>query len=113
MKNFLGLLFQRRGYRVGEGMRGRVHKISIIAGGEVSIVIRCGMDEPHARHLLQGSLVEFFETREGVAPAIPNTVSPPPPDTAPPLPVDPLMTESGDMIERRIECEGDVRCVER
>lgn len=93
MKNFLGLLFQRRGYRVGEGMRGRVHKISIIAGGEVSIVIRCGMDEPHARHLLQGSLVEFFETREGVAPAIPNTVSPPPPDTAPPLP--------------------DVRCVER
>lgn len=68
MRNVLGLLFRRSAYRVGEGMRGRVHKISIIAGGEVSIVIRCGMDEPRARQLLQGSLVEFFETREGAPP---------------------------------------------
>lgn len=63
MKKLWGRLFKPSAYRVGQGMRGRVHKISIIAGGEVSIVIRCGMDEPSARSLSQGALVEFFESR--------------------------------------------------
>lgn len=71
--NRLLQFFRRPLFRVGQGMRGRVHKISIIAGGEVSIVIRCGMDEPRARQLLQGSLVEFFETREGIPPAPADT----------------------------------------
>lgn len=45
----------------GAQIRGRVHKISIIAGGEVSVVLRFGLDEPRARQLAQGSLVELQE----------------------------------------------------
>lgn len=71
MKLTLQRFFRRSAYRVGQGMRGRVHKISIIAGGEVSIVIRCGMDEPRARMLAQGTLVEFFKTQAG-APSAPS-----------------------------------------
>lgn len=69
MKKLRGIIsgiFRRPIWRTGQGMRGRVHKLSIIAGGEVSIVIRCGLDEPRARQLLQGTLIEFFETREGI-----------------------------------------------
>jgi len=35
----------------------------------MSVVLRFGLDEPGARRLLQGSLVEVFETREGIPPA--------------------------------------------
>jgi hypothetical protein len=45
----------------GPWIRGRVHKISIVAGGEVSVVIRFGIDEPQARQLTQGALVEIQE----------------------------------------------------
>ena len=61
--------FRKRLQRVGDPIRGRVHKISIVAGGEVSVVVRFGLDEPNARQLLQGTLVEVFETREG-APSV-------------------------------------------
>lgn len=63
MKNLLRGIFRRSTYKAGQGIRGRVHKLSIVAGGEVSIVIRCGLDEPQARHLTQGTLVEFFEAQ--------------------------------------------------
>lgn len=46
-------------------MRGRVHKIGIVAGGEVSVVIRFGIDEPNARWLQQGALVELQEVERG------------------------------------------------
>ena len=46
-----------------QGIRGRVHKISIIAGGDVSVVLRFGMDEPRARELVQGALVELQEVQ--------------------------------------------------
>lgn len=59
-------IFRRPLWRTGAGLRARVHKISIIAGGEVSVVLRFGLDEPRAKQLLQGTLVEVFETREGV-----------------------------------------------
>ena len=49
----------------GPTMRGRVHKIGIVAGGEVSLVIRFGMDEPHARWLHQGALVQLQEVERG------------------------------------------------
>lgn len=46
-------------------VRGRVHKIGIVAGGEVSVVLRFGVDEPNARWLHQGSLVALQEIRRG------------------------------------------------
>lgn len=49
----------------GSTIRGRVHKISIVAGGEVSVVLRFGLDEPQARQLSQGSLVELAEVSPG------------------------------------------------
>lgn len=101
MKNLMGRLFRRSAFSVGEGMRGRVHKISIISGGEVSIVVRFGLDEPRARQLLQGSLVELFETREGIPPREfvkgepgkitilePHQGPAPPPSSPPPIPGD-------------------------
>jgi hypothetical protein len=44
----------------GDAVRGRVHRVSIVAGGEVSIVLRFGIDEPRARELNQGQLVEVL-----------------------------------------------------
>ena len=53
-----------RGVAGPAGIRGRVHKISIVAGGEVSVVLRFGLDEPRARQLMQGALVELHEAEE-------------------------------------------------
>jgi hypothetical protein len=39
-------------------LRARVHKVSIVAGGEVSVVVRFGIEEPRARELNQGALLE-------------------------------------------------------
>lgn len=47
------------------GIRGRIHKISIVAGGEVSVIVRFGIDEPLARQLAQGALVELQEIEGG------------------------------------------------
>lgn len=119
MRKMLDMFRRYSVYRVGQGLRGRVHKISIIAGGEVSIVIRCGLEEPRARALAQGSLVEFFETRAGVppVPAVPVSEAdlknldripwmrrgsnPLPSDDTKPAP--PPSPPSGDMVERRFE----------
>lgn len=40
-------------------MRGRVHKVSVVKGGEVSVVVRFGVEEPTARQLNQGALLEI------------------------------------------------------
>jgi hypothetical protein len=45
----------------GPPLRGRVHKVSIVAGGEVSVVLRFGGEETAARALNQGTLVELRE----------------------------------------------------
>lgn len=49
-------------------LRGRVHKVSIVAGGEVSVVVRFGIDEPRARELNQGRLLEVFEAPPATPP---------------------------------------------
>ena len=62
--NTLAQLFRRliaAGVPGAPALRARVHKISIIAGGEVSVVLRFGLDEPRARQLTQGALVELQE----------------------------------------------------
>lgn len=60
---------RKRIWRTGEPIRGRIHRISRVKGGELSIVIRFGLEEDaHAQRLLQGALVEVFETRDGVPP---------------------------------------------
>lgn len=51
-------LLSRLTLKRGAPLRGRVHRVSIVAGGEVSIVLRFGLDEPRARELNQGALVE-------------------------------------------------------
>ena len=48
-------------FRGGAPLRGRVHRVSIVAGGEVSIVRRFGLDEPRARELNQGARVEVHD----------------------------------------------------
>lgn len=40
-------------------MRGRIHRIAIVQGGEVSVVVRFGMEEPQAKDLEQGALVDL------------------------------------------------------
>ena len=45
----------------GRGHRGRVHRVSIVQGGEVSVVLRFGVEEANARGLNQGALVELRE----------------------------------------------------
>lgn len=42
-------------------LRGRVSKVSIVRGGAVSVHVTFGIDEPGARLLDQGSLVELVE----------------------------------------------------
>lgn len=44
----------------GDAVRGRVHRVSIVAGGEVSVVLRFGVEEPRARELNQGQLIEVL-----------------------------------------------------
>lgn len=56
-------------------LRGRVAKVSITAGGMVSVVVRFGIDEPDARLLDQGSLVELVEVEK--APVKPPKETPP------------------------------------
>jgi hypothetical protein len=43
--------------------RGRVHRVSIVKGGEVSVVLRFGVEEARARGLNQGALIELHEIR--------------------------------------------------
>lgn len=45
--------------RIGKPMRGRIHRIAIVQGGEVSVVVRFGMEEPQAKDLEQGALVDL------------------------------------------------------
>lgn len=45
----------------GQPVRGRVHRVSIIQGGEVSVVLRFGVEEANARGLNQGALIELRE----------------------------------------------------
>jgi hypothetical protein len=45
----------------GPPIRGRVHKVSIVAGGEVSVVLRFGAEEIAARGINQGTLCELRE----------------------------------------------------
>jgi hypothetical protein len=45
------------GARHPAGLHGRVHKVSVVRGGEVSVVVRFGLDEPDARKLNQGDLL--------------------------------------------------------
>lgn len=42
-------------------LRGRISKMSITRGGRVSVVVTFGIDEPLARMLDQGALVELLE----------------------------------------------------
>jgi hypothetical protein len=63
-------------------LRGRVHKVSVVRGGEVSVVVRFGVEEPNARALNQGALLELDVVAE--APPLPPkkpraTTSPPAP----------------------------------
>lgn len=60
---------RKRLQRVGEPVRGRIHRISRVRGGELSIVVRFGIEEDdRAQRLLQGSLIEIFETTDGLPP---------------------------------------------
>ena len=47
--------------QLGPPLRGRVHKVSIVAGGDVSVVLRFGGEEVAARSLNQGTLIELRE----------------------------------------------------
>ena len=62
---FLRRMAPEFGTRHGGQVRGRIHKISIIAGGEVSIVLRFGLDGSSGRTLEQVG-VELGITRERV-----------------------------------------------
>lgn len=61
MKLFGKKRLPRLALRVGVPLRGRVHKMSVVHGGECSVVVRFGLDEPRARELNQGTLLEVFE----------------------------------------------------
>lgn len=58
---------------LGPPLRGRVHKVSIVAGGEVSVVLRFGGEEVAARALDQGALAEL---RVAPAPPAPSKEGP-------------------------------------
>lgn len=55
-------------WRKGRVLRGRVNRVSRIATGETSIVVRFGMDEPDADKLLPGTMIEVVELRAGIPP---------------------------------------------
>lgn len=61
MKNLLGRVLGRFA-RVGEPMRGRVNRVHIISSGELSVVVRFGMDEPGAQSLKPGTMIEVVPT---------------------------------------------------
>jgi hypothetical protein len=46
-------------------MRGKVSRISVIRSGEVSMVVRFGIDEARARGLTPGTLVELQVMQDG------------------------------------------------
>lgn len=50
-------------------LRGRVHRMSVTKGGEVSIVVRFGMEESRARQLNQGALLDIVPHTAGKAAA--------------------------------------------
>jgi len=45
-----------------------VNRVSRIASGETSVVVRFGMDEPDANKLLPGTMIEVVELRGGIPP---------------------------------------------
>lgn len=47
----------RRVVRTGEPIRGVVNRVSVIKGGERSVVIRFGLDEPDIDQLKPGTLI--------------------------------------------------------
>lgn len=53
-------------WRKGRVLRGRVNRVSRIASGETSVVVRFGMDEPEANKLLPGTMIEVVELRGGI-----------------------------------------------
>jgi hypothetical protein len=61
MKNILGRMLGRY-VRTGEPMRGSVNRVSVIATGELSVVVRFGMDEPRAQELKPGTMIEVVPT---------------------------------------------------
>lgn len=66
MKRFrsvLGRLLKGRRPLAG-GLRGRIHKISYVKGGELSIVIRFGIEEAYENRIQQGTLVAMIELDE-------------------------------------------------
>lgn len=61
VKNILGRVLGRL-VRTGEPMRGRVNRVNIISSGELSVVVRFGMDEPRAHELKPGTMIELVPT---------------------------------------------------
>lgn len=55
-------------WRKGRVLRGRINRVSRIASGETSVVVRFGMDEPDADKLLPGTMIEVVELRGGIPP---------------------------------------------
>lgn len=50
------------GQRVGKSIRGKVHRISIVQNGELSLVLRFGMEEmEEAKRFVSGTPVDVFE----------------------------------------------------
>lgn len=61
--NVLGRMLGRF-VRIGEPMRGRVNRVSVIGTGELSVVVRFGIDEPGAQGLKPGTMIEVVPTTE-------------------------------------------------
>lgn len=84
--SFAGRVLRKLSGRVA--LRGRVHKVSVVRGGEVSVVVRFGIDEPAARALNQGALLELEVVAE----------APPPPPKKPRAPKS--SPPAGSLIEK-------------
>ena len=55
---------KREALRTGAPIRGRISRISKVRGGEISIVLRFGLEEDEAQRLMQGELLEVYHTTE-------------------------------------------------
>lgn len=54
-------LLRKPAAHVGKPIRGRVHRVSVVQEGELSIVVRFGLEELEgAKRLLSGTPVEVF-----------------------------------------------------
>jgi len=103
--------FRRRFVRVGDTMRGRVSRVSVLTNGEISVSIRCGMEDPilSNTYLRRGALVEFGVVTEREGAAAPQAADRPPARTVPP-PAEPLEVEPlhyGDAPSLEDDAGGD------